>query len=132
MHKIRIINNIAAKGLEKFPSHAFKVGPDITDPEAILVRSQKLSMSDINPGLRAIGRAGAGVNNIPVSACTDKGIVVFNTPGANANAVKELVMAALLISARDIVGGINYIRNLSDISDEKELNKVVEANKKKF
>ena len=132
MHKIRNINNIASKGLEKFPVGDFKVGSDITDPEAILVRSQKLSTDDITPALRAVGRAGAGVNNIPVSAYTEKGIVVFNTPGANANAVKELVMAALLFSARNIVGGIDYVRSLSDIADERELNKFVEANKKKY
>ena len=132
MHKIRTINNIASKGLEKFPVGDFKVGSDITDPEAILVRSQKLSIDDITPTLRAVGRAGAGVNNIPVSSYTEKGIVVFNTPGANANAVKELVMAALLISARNIVGGIDYVRSLSDISDERELNSFVEANKKNY
>ncbi|MAI40877.1 MAG: phosphoglycerate dehydrogenase [Candidatus Azotimanducaceae bacterium] len=132
MHKIRTINNISSKGLERFPNHDFKVGSDITDPDAILVRSQILTVDDVTPKLRAVGRAGAGVNNIPVSAYTEKGIVVFNTPGANANAVKELVMAALLISARDIVGGIDYVRNLSGISDKVELNKLIEANKKNY
>ena len=132
MHKIRTINNIASKGLELFPSEDFDVGSHVSDPEAILVRSQKLSADDVTPMLRAVGRAGAGVNNIPVSAYTEEGIVIFNTPGANANAVKELVMAALLLSARDIIGGIDYVRNLTDISDERELNTIVEANKKDY
>ena len=132
MHKIRTINNIASKGLELFPSADFDVGSHVSDPEAILVRSQKLSADDLTPMLRAVGRAGAGVNNIPVSAYTEEGIVIFNTPGANANAVKELVMAALLLSARDIIGGIDYVRNLTDISDERELNTIVEANKKDY
>ena len=132
MHKIRTINNIASKGLDLFPSGDFDVGSHVSDPEAILVRSQKLSADDVTPMLRAVGRAGAGVNNIPVSAYTEEGIVIFNTPGANANAVKELVMAALLLSARDIIGGIRYVRNLTDISDERELKTIVEANKKDY
>ncbi|MCH8258457.1 MAG: 3-phosphoglycerate dehydrogenase, partial [Proteobacteria bacterium] len=96
MYKIRTLNNISEKGLEKFPHKDYEVGPDISDPDAILVRSHQLSVEDATPSLRAVGRAGAGVNNIPVSDYTDKGVVVFNTPGANANAVKELVMAGLL------------------------------------
>ena len=87
MYKVRTINNISEKGLEKFPRKDYEVGSEICDPDAILVRSQQLSLDDVTPSLRAVGRAGAGVNNIPVSEYTKRGIVVFNTPGANANAV---------------------------------------------
>ena len=83
-------------------------------------------------GLRAIARAGAGVNNVPVEACSERGIVVFNTPGANANSVKELVLTALLLASRDVFGGIQYVRSLANVSDETELNKLVEAEKKRF
>ena len=84
MHKIRTINNISEKGLSRFPADHYELGDAITDPEVILVRSQQLTDDDAVPSLRAVGRAGAGVNNIPVADYTDKGIVVFNTPGANA------------------------------------------------
>ena len=97
MHKIRTINNISEKGLSRFPADNYELGDAIADPEVILVRSQQLTDDDAVPSLRAVGRAGAGVNNIPVADYTDKGIVVFNTPGANANAVKELVMVVLLL-----------------------------------
>ena len=132
MYKVRTINNISEKGLEKFPRKDYEVSSEISDPDAILVRSQQLSLDDVTPSLRAVGRAGAGVNNIPVSEYTDKGIVVFNTPGANANAVKELVLAGLLLSCRGIIGGIDYVASLHSESDKAELNKLVEANKKRF
>ena len=132
MYKVRILNNISTKGLDKFPSGAFELSTEIADPDAILLRSTKLSPADANPALRAVGRAGAGVNNIPVQDYTEKGIVVFNTPGANANAVKELVMAGLLLSRRGILQGVDYVNTLTDYQDKSELNKLVEASKKKY
>ncbi len=96
------------------------------------MRSHKLSAEDLQPGLSAIARAGAGVNNVPVQDCSERGIVVFNTPGANANSVKELVVTALLLASRDVFGGINYVRSLAAIEDEAELNRLVEAEKKRF
>ncbi|MBD3648807.1 MAG: 3-phosphoglycerate dehydrogenase, partial [Pseudomonadales bacterium] len=132
MYKIRTLNNISEKGLDKFSRKKYELGSEISDPDGILVRSQKLAPEDATPSLRAVGRAGAGVNNIPVGDYTDKGIVVFNTPGANANAVKELVMAGLLLSSRGILSGIEYVQTLADQKDKQELNKLVEANKKNF
>ncbi|MBT5702888.1 MAG: 3-phosphoglycerate dehydrogenase, partial [Gammaproteobacteria bacterium] len=132
MHKIRTINNISEKGLSRFPADDYELGDAIADPEAILVRSQQLTDADAVPSLRAVGRAGAGVNNIPVADYTDKGIVVFNTPGANANAVKELVMLGLLLSCRGIIPGIEYVNTLGEHSDKAELNKLVESSKKQY
>lgn len=132
MHKIRTINNISEKGLSRFPADDYELGDAIADPEAILVRSQQLTDADAVPSLRAVGRAGAGVNNIPVAEYTDKGIVVFNTPGANANAVKELVMLGLLLSCRGIIPGIEYVNTLGEHSDKAELNKLVESSKKQY
>ena len=136
MHKIRVLNNISAKGTDRFSREHYELGEDLVDPEAILLRSSQLSSVDIGPNLLAVGRAGAGVNNIPVDEYTQKGIVVFNTPGANANAVKELVMTGLLLSQRGIIQGINYVNSLSEYKDKpelnKELNKLVEASKKKY
>jgi D-3-phosphoglycerate dehydrogenase len=132
MHKIRTINNISEKGLSRFPADRYELGDAIADPEAILVRSQQLTDADAVPSLRAVGRAGAGVNNIPVADYTDKGIVVFNTPGANANAVKELVMVGLLLSCRGIIPGIKYVNSLGEYSDKAQLNKLVESSKKQY
>jgi len=132
MYKIRTFNNIAARGLEQFPRENYEVSSEIGDPHAILLRSHKLAPSDLSPSLRAVARAGAGTNNVPVQACTDAGVVVFNTPGANANAVKELVLTALLLASRDVVGGIAYVKSLAGIDDEAELNTLVEAEKKRF
>jgi len=132
MYKILTLNNISEKGLEEFPRKDYEVGSEISDPDAILVRSHQLSVDDATPSLRAVGRAGAGVNNIPVSDYTDKGIVVFNTPGANANAVKELVMAGLLLSCRGIIQGIEYVDSLQGREDETELDKLVEDSKKQY
>ena len=132
MHKIRTINNISEKGLSRFPADRYELGDAIADPEAILVRSQQLTDADAVPSLRAVGRAGAGVNNIPIADYTNKGIVVFNTPGANANAVKELVMVGLLLSCRGIIPGIKYVNSLGEYSDKAELNKLVESSKKQY
>jgi len=132
MYKIKTFNNIAVRGLERFSRERYEVGSEIADPHAMLLRSHKLAASDLSVSLRAIARAGAGVNNVPVDACTEQGVVVFNTPGANANSVKELVLAALLISSRDVVGGIDFVASLGSVSDETELNRLVEAEKKRF
>ncbi|MBM4203274.1 MAG: 3-phosphoglycerate dehydrogenase [Gammaproteobacteria bacterium] len=129
---VRTFNAIAAKGIARFPADRFKVGADINSAAAVLLRSHKLSTADLTPGLQAIARAGAGVNNVPVDACTEKGIVVFNTPGANANSVKELVLTAMLLASRDIYGGIQYVNTLSGISDAAELDRLVETEKKRF
>ncbi|MCB1693665.1 MAG: phosphoglycerate dehydrogenase [Pseudomonadales bacterium] len=132
MYRIKTLNNISEKGLSRFPQKYYELGAEIPGPDAILVRSQKLSMDDVTPGLIAVGRAGAGVNNIPVKDYTEQGIVVFNTPGANANAVKELVMAGLLLSRRGIIPGIEFVNTLAGHNDKAELNQLVEAKKKQF
>ena len=132
MYKVRTYNAIAPIGLERFPADRYEVGPDVETPDAVLLRSHKLAMDELAPEVRAIARAGAGVNNVPVSECSEQGIVVFNTPGANANSVKELVLTALLLASRDVFGGINYVRSLSGIDDDAELNRLVEAEKKRF
>ena len=132
MLRILTLNNIAAKGLSKFDRDRFELSSDISNPHAIVLRSHQLTEEHATPGLLAVGRAGAGVNNIPVAEYTDKGIVVFNTPGANANAVKELVLAGLLLSRRGIVQGIEYVESLKTESDKTALNKMVESSKKQF
>ena len=129
-HRIGTFNNVSSKGLDIFPIDRYSVGSDSTGCDAYVLRSQKLHDVDIPNTVKAIGRAGAGVNNIPVDRCTDNGVVVFNSPGANANAVKELVLAGMLLSSRDIVGGINYV---SSIADEGEsIPQLVEKNKSRY
>ncbi len=132
MYKIRTINNLSEKGLDIFPGRNYELGSEIADPDAILVRSHQLTIEDATASLRAVGRAGAGVNNIPVSEYTGLGIVVFNTPGANANAVKELVMAGLLLSCRGIIPGIEFVSTLDDNTDKTDVNRLVETNKKRY
>ena len=131
-YKIKTYNAIAPAGLQRFDSGDYTVGPELEGADAMLLRSHRLSVDELTPGLRAIARAGAGVNNVPVNACSQAGIVVFNTPGANANSVKELVLTGLLLASRDVIGGVNYVRSLADVCDGAELNKLVEAEKKKF
>jgi D-3-phosphoglycerate dehydrogenase len=132
MYKVRTFNQIALRGLERFPRERFEVGSEIADPHAILLRSYPLTAEHLSPSLRAVARAGAGVNNVPVEQCTQHGVVVFNTPGANANSVKELVLAALLLSARDVLGGIDFVGGIGAVADHRELDRVVEAEKKRF
>jgi|TARA_B100000315_G_scaffold253925_1_gene293811 D-3-phosphoglycerate dehydrogenase len=132
MYKVLTLNQISARGLDKFSDRLYQVGSELENPDAILVRSFKLSEDDVTPSLRAVGRAGAGVNNIPVPACTDQGVVVFNTPGANANAVKELVLLAMLLSSRGIIDGIDYVKGLAHVTDHDELSKLVEGSKKNY
>ena len=102
MYKIRTYNSLAAKGLQRFSAEKYQVGPDLLSANALMLRSQKLHDESIDDSVLAVARAGAGVNNIPVDDYAKNGIVVFNTPGANANAVKELVAAALLLGSRNI------------------------------
>ena len=128
MKKVKLLNKMAKVGLDELPE-GYVVGEDVSSPEAILVRSADMHSYEMNPELLAIARAGAGVNNIPIAECASKGIVVFNTPGANANAVKELVLAGLLLASRDIVGGIEWVK---DNSDDPSLAKSVEKNKSRF
>lgn len=132
MFKILTLNQIALKGLERLPRDRFEVGTEIHDPDAILVRSHVLNASHITPSLRAVARAGAGVNNIPVPEYTARGVVVFNTPGANANSVKELTVAAMLLAARGVSEGMQFSRGLDTSLDHGALNKLVEAEKKHF
>jgi D-3-phosphoglycerate dehydrogenase len=130
MFRIQTLNNIAAVGLKRFPKDRYEVGPDIAPPDAIIVRSHAMHDMPLGHELLAVGRAGAGVNNIPVAALTARGIPVFNAPGANANAVKELVLGGLFIAARSIVAAHEYVRGLD--SDGEELARAVEAGKKRF
>jgi len=132
MNKVRTYNNISVKGLERFPRESYEVASEMTHPDAFLLRSQKLHNETFPDTVKAVARAGAGVNNVPVEDCTQKGIVVFNTPGANANAVKELVMAGLLLASRDIAGGMTYAQSLSEMSDGGEMSKLLEKEKKRF
>lgn len=111
MYRIKTMNKIASAGLDQLDKSRFQVGEDVENEDGILVRSAKMPMTTSSRmPLRAIARAGAGTNNIPIDRCSESGIVVFNTPGANANAVKELVIAALLIASRDIVGGVDWVQ----------------------
>ena len=132
MLKIRTYNAISVKGLDRFPRDSYEVSGEISSADAILLRSHKLQADEIVDSVSAIARAGAGVNNIPLDACTDRGVVVFNTPGANANAVKELVAAGLLLSSRDILGGVQFVDSLADDLDEAAMGPVLEAEKKRF
>ena len=132
MYRVRTYNQIAPRGLQRFPNEGFEVGPDLPDAQAILLRSHKLTAAEVGPSVRAVARAGAGVNNVPVDLCTERGVVVFNTPGANANSVKELTLAALLLASRDVMGGMQYAKSLSNVTDERELHKLVEGEKKRF
>ncbi|MCB1664266.1 MAG: phosphoglycerate dehydrogenase [Pseudomonadales bacterium] len=131
MFKIKTFNQISSKGLTRFPG-SYEVGPEVAGEDAILVRSHKLQDSDTSATLRAVARAGAGVNNVPVASCTEKGIVVFNTPGANANAVKELVLCGLLLSSRGILPGIGYVNSLGDMDDNAAMSKLLEKEKSRF
>ncbi|MDB4158504.1 3-phosphoglycerate dehydrogenase family protein [Gammaproteobacteria bacterium] len=129
MYTYKIFNNIADDGINILQNNKLRV--DEINPDALLIRSQVLSDADLNNSLKCIGRAGAGTNNVPVQDATSKGIVVFNTPGANANAVKELVVCGMLLSSRGIIEGNAYSKTLSG-QETPELNKSMEAQKKIF
>ena len=130
--QVRPYSNISITGLEKFSGTDCSVTETSEAPDGILVRSTKLNESHLSGSLRAISRAGAGVNNIPVDLCTDRGIVVFNTPGANANAVKELVLAGLMLSSRNVFSSIDFVNNLEHLSEMEDLEPYLEENKKLF
>ncbi|GAA5316867.1 MAG: phosphoglycerate dehydrogenase [Candidatus Pelagadaptatus aseana] len=132
MFKIKTYNAISSKGLNRFDRDHYEVASEMSTPDAYVLRSHKLHGEAIPESLVAVARAGAGVNNIPVDDYTKEGVVVFNTPGANANAVKELVLSGLLLSSRDIVGGMNYVQTLTDMEDAGEMGKLLEKEKKRF
>ncbi len=132
MRSVLTLNKISPRGLAVLENRGFHAGDDCPQPEGILLRSHALSAAAIPDSVAAIARAGAGVNNIPVDTCTARGIPVFNAPGANANAVKELVLAGLLLSSRGILQGIRYVNSLSSVTDEETLNRQMEAEKKRF
>ncbi|MER2581742.1 MAG: 3-phosphoglycerate dehydrogenase family protein [Candidatus Competibacter sp.] len=130
MYKILTLNNISVSGLERLPRDRYEIASEIQNPDAVLLRSFSMHDWPIPTSLKAVGRAGAGVNNIPVPQMTAKGVCVFNAPGANANAVKELVIAGMLLAARNICPAWDYARNLQ--GTDAELSKQVESGKKKF
>ena len=129
---VKPLSNIAQVGLDKLEGTSCDLNESTSEPDGVLVRSTKLSSEDLTDNLKAISRAGAGVNNIPVEECTEKGIVVFNTPGANANAVKELVLAGLMLSSRNIYASIDFVNDLTDKIEMSELEPYLESNKKQF
>ena len=130
MYKILTLNNISAAGLDRLPRDTYEVASEFQHPDGILLRSFKMHGMDIPETLKAVGRAGAGVNNIPVDEMSKKGIVVFNAPGANSNAVKELVIAGMLMACRNIPQAWDFARNLE--GTDEEINKQTEAGKKNF
>ncbi len=130
MFNVLTYNNISPVGLDRFPESRYKVGPEIENPDAIMLRSFSLHEQSIPTSLKAVGRAGAGVNNIPVEEYTKRGIPVFNAPGANSNAVAELAIAGMLLAARNIVPALNFVNALE--GDEKSMNNEIEKNKKHF
>ena len=131
-YKVKTLSKISPKGLDLLSETACVLDEGSKDPDGVLVRSTKLSESSLNQSLKAISRAGAGVDNIPIDLCTERGVVVFNTPGANSNAVKELVLAALMLSSRNVFSSINFVNNLKHIEKMEELEPFLEENKKKF
>ena len=131
MFNVKTFNNIAQIGLDQF-STDYSVSPEADNADALLLRSHKLQPEEITANVKAIGRAGAGTNNVPVDYCSEQGVVVFNAPGANANAVKELIMAGLLLGSRGIVSGIAYVDGLGSMDDADAMNKLLEKEKKNF
>jgi len=131
MHTIKTYNQISNRGLSRFSAKDYIVAGDAIGGDAILLRSHKLSIEEVGDA-RAVARAGAGTNNVPVTDCTDRGVVVFNTPGANANAVKELVLCGLLLASRGIIAGIAFAESQAHLNDHAELSKLMEQEKKRF
>ena len=128
-YRIGVYNAISAKGLERFPAAHYIVGKAITSPDALVLRSHNLEISELPASVKAVGRAGTGVNNIPVTALSQRGVPVFNAPGANANAVKELVFAAILAASRNLIPAVDYVNALAAGAD---FEKRVEEGKKQF
>ena len=129
MFKVKLMNKIAKVGTDVLSKERYEIGEKVENEDAILVRSAALHEMPFSENLKAIARCGAGVNNIPVDKCTKAGVVVFNTPGANANAVKELAIAALILASRDVIGGVEWVRTLKG---EENVAKAVEAGKSAF
>ncbi|MCW8830007.1 MAG: 3-phosphoglycerate dehydrogenase family protein [Gammaproteobacteria bacterium] len=130
MINIKTFNNISDKGLSRLPKDIYSISEDQADPDAIILRSAKLHDMEIGANLKAVGRAGAGTNNVPVDRMSEQGVVVFNAPGANANAVKELVIVGMLLACRNIVQAWDYAANVQGTAEEQ--NKAVEDGKKKY
>ena len=131
-YQVKPYSNIAKIGLDRLEGTDCSLNENSKSPDGILIRSTKLAEDNLNEGLKAISRAGVGVNNLPIDLCTKKGIVVFNTPGANANAVKELVLAGLMLSSRNVYASIDFVNGLSHLKSMKELEPFLEENKKSF
>jgi len=132
MFKIKTYNTISNKGLARFSRADYTVGADITEPDGILLRSHNLHSEALPESVLCVARAGAGVNNIPLADYSRQGIVVFNTPGANANAVKELVLAGLLLGSRGVLAGIEYVQQLNPQQSAADMHRLLEAEKKRF
>ena len=132
MYKVRTYNAISVKGLERFSRQSYEVGSDIGQPDAFLLRSQKLQGVDVPKSLLAAARAGAGTNNVPIAEYSKLGVIVFNTPGANANAVKELVMVGMLLATRGILPGMAYVNTLTSMTDAAEMSAHLEKEKARF
>ncbi|MGI9329859.1 MAG: 3-phosphoglycerate dehydrogenase, partial [Gammaproteobacteria bacterium] len=130
MHKVLTLNNISVSGLRQLPRQSYEVASEIGHPDAIMLRSFNMHDMDIPETVQGVARAGAGVNNIPVEALSKRGVPVFNAPGANANAVKELVIGGMLLAARNLAPAWAYVRDLE--AEGKELSKLVESGKKQF
>lgn len=130
MFKVQTLNNISVNGLERLPRERYEVASEIQNPDAVLVRSADMHKIEIPASVKAIGRAGAGTNNIPVAALSKRGVPVFNAPGANSNAVKELVLASMFLAARNIPQSLDFVKKLD--GDDKAMHEAVEAGKKKF
>jgi D-3-phosphoglycerate dehydrogenase len=130
MFKIQTLNKIDPEGLKNFPLDRYEIASEFSNPDGIIVRSMKMHDMELPSNLKAIARAGAGVNNIPIDKCTNKGVVVFNTPGANAHAVKELTIAGLLLASRDVTGAIEWAKTLIGKGDQ--VPALIEAGKNNF
>jgi D-3-phosphoglycerate dehydrogenase / 2-oxoglutarate reductase len=132
MFKIKTYNQISDKGLSRFSSAKYQVASDLVEPDAYILRSHKLHGEALPSSVKAVARAGAGTNNVPVPEYTQKGVVVFNSPGANANAVKELVLAGMLLGSRGILQGLDYVQGLTHMTDADEMSKLLEKEKSNF
>jgi D-3-phosphoglycerate dehydrogenase len=132
MFKIKTYNAISVKGLNRFPREKYEVASDIGQPDAYILRSHKLQGEPLPESVKAVARAGAGTNNVPVEEYTKKGVVVFNSPGANANAVKELVLTGMLLGSRGILPGMAYVNGLTHMTDADEMSKLLEKEKSNF
>ncbi len=132
MFKIKTYNTISVKGLNRFAREKYEVASDIGSPDAYILRSHKLHGEPLPDSVKAVARAGAGTNNVPVEEYTKKGVVVFNSPGANANAVKELVLSGMLLGSRGILSGMEYVQTLTHMTDADEMSKLLEKEKSNF